>query len=82
MNTQVVYDHANVLGLREMHITQFFHAMGKINLSASLGHDNMPPTDERLQIGEQFARAIPLIFIIIAQGLSGFDRKRLTRLAD
>ena len=59
------------LSLRKEHINKFSHAVGILDHGAPVGDLNVSPPAQRFEEHEEITDAMPFIFVIIAQRLSG-----------
>src|SRR5947209_4430800 len=76
VRVQVIQDHLDQRGLREVDIDQVFHGLSKILLGASLGDLHMSPAKVGLDKQKQITGPFTLIFAILSCRLAGLWRHR------
>src|SRR5437660_12396013 len=79
---EIVYDHANDVGVGIALIDQPLHLVRKVYHRALWGHSDMPPPGLRLTEEKDIASSVAFVLIVVASGLSRLHGQRLPRLAD
>jgi hypothetical protein len=82
MGGQVVHDHADFLGLREVEIDQVLHALGEVLCGASVRHFHPSPGMVGVEEDEQVGGSVALVLTVEALELAGLGRNGFSHLAD